>query len=78
MDKIGYQLSYSQNELVIFDRYTEASLSLASDLTDWCSVFKSISAAKDAIKPLVIYKGAVPDKSLDRWFPSSPKCPYWR
>jgi hypothetical protein len=33
MDEIGYQLSHSQNELVIFDRYTEAPLSLASGLT---------------------------------------------
>jgi hypothetical protein len=78
MDEIGYQLSHSQNELVVFDRRTEAPLSLASDLTGWCSVFESISAAKDAIKPLVIHRGAAPDKSLDRWFSSSPECHYWR
>jgi hypothetical protein len=78
MDKIGYQLSHSQNELVVFDRRTGAPLSLASGSAGWCSVFKSISAAGDAMKPLVIYKGAVPDKPLDRWFPPSPKCSHWR
>jgi hypothetical protein len=78
MDKIGYQLSYSQNELVVFDRRTEASLSLVSGLTGWCSVLESISAIGDTIKPLVIYRGIIPDKPLDRWFPSFLKCLYWR
>jgi hypothetical protein len=32
MDEIGYQLSHSQNELVVFDRRTGAPLSLASGL----------------------------------------------
>jgi hypothetical protein len=78
MDEINYQLSHSQNELVVFDRRTEAPLSLASDLINWCSVLKSISAIGDIIKPLVIYKDIVPDKPLDRWFPSFLKYPYWR
>ena len=30
------------------------------------------------MKPLVIHRGTAPDKPLDRWFPSSPECPYWR
>jgi hypothetical protein len=76
MNEIDYQLSHSQNELVVFDRRTEASLSLASSLTGWCSVLKSISAAGDAIKALIIHKGAAPDKPLARWFPSSPECPH--
>ena len=33
MDKIGYQLNHSQNELVVFDRRTGAPLSLASGST---------------------------------------------
>jgi hypothetical protein len=66
MDEIGYQLSHSQNELVVFDRRTEAPLSLASGLIDWCSVLESISATGDTIKPLVIHRGVIPDKSLDR------------
>jgi uncharacterized protein (TIGR03382 family) len=75
MDEIGYQLSHSQNELVVFDRCTGAPLSLASGSTGWCSVLKSVSATGDTIKLLVIHKGAAPDKPLDRWFPPSPECP---
>ena len=30
------------------------------------------------MKPLVIHRGAAPDKPLDRWFPPSPECPHWR
>jgi hypothetical protein len=56
MDKIGYQLSHSQNELVVFDRRTGAPLSLASGLTGWCSVLESISATGDTMKPLVIQR----------------------
>jgi hypothetical protein len=78
MDKISYQLSHSQNELVVFDRRTGPSLSLASDLTGWCSVLESTSAAGDTMKPLVIHRGAAPDKPLDHWFPPSPECPHWR
>src|SRR5947209_3639573 len=73
MDEIGYQLSHSQNELVMFDRRTGPPLSLASGSTGWCSVLESTSAAGDTMKPLVIHRGA----ALDRWFPSSPECPHW-
>ena len=78
MDEIGYQLSHSQNELVVFDRRTGAPLSLASGSTGWCSVLESISAAGDTMKPLVIHRGTAPDKPLDRWFPPSQECPHWR
>jgi hypothetical protein len=78
MDEIGYQLSYSQQELVVFDRRIGAPLSLAGGSTDWCSVLESISASKDTIKPLVIYRETVSDKSLDRWFSPSSECLYWR
>ena len=78
MDEIGYQLSHSQNELVVFDRRTGPPLSLASGSTGWCSVLESTSAAGDTMKPLVIHRGAAPDKPLDRWFPPSPECPHWR
>jgi hypothetical protein len=78
MDEIGYQFSHSQNELVIFDRRTGASLSLASDLTGWCSVLESISAIEDTMKPLVIYRDTAPDKPLDHWFPPFSEYPYWR
>jgi hypothetical protein len=54
MDEIGYQLSHSQNELVVFDRRIGAPLSLASGSTGWCSVLESISATGDTMKPLVI------------------------
>jgi len=76
MDEIGYQLSYNQNELIVFDRRTRPPLSLASGSTGWCSVLESISATGDIMKPLVIHRGTTPDKLLDRWFPSSPECPY--
>jgi hypothetical protein len=66
MDEIGYQLSHSQNELVVFDRRTGAPLLLVNGLTGWCSVLESISAIGDSMKPLVIHRGAAPDKSLDR------------
>jgi hypothetical protein len=72
MDEIGYQLSHSQNELVVFDRRTGAPLSLASSSTDWCSVLESISATRETMKPLVIPRGAAPNKPLDCWFPPSP------
>jgi hypothetical protein len=78
MDEIDYQLSHSQNELVIFDRRTGVSLSLASGLIGWCSVLESISAIGDTIKPLVIYRDTVPDKPLDRWFPPFSEYLYWR
>jgi hypothetical protein len=78
MNEIGYQLSHSQNELVVFDRRTEAPLSLVSGSTGWCSVLELTSASGDTIKPLVIHRGAAPDKPLDCWFPPSPECPYWR
>jgi DDE superfamily endonuclease/Tc5 transposase DNA-binding domain len=78
MDEIGYQLSHSQNELVVFDRRTGAPLSLASGSTGWCSVLESISAIGDTMKPLVIHRGTAPDKPLDRWFPASSECPHWR
>jgi hypothetical protein len=78
MDEIGYQLSHSQNELVVFNQRTGAPLSLASGSTGWCSVLESISASGDTMKPLVIYRGAAPDKPLDRWFPPSAECPHWR
>jgi hypothetical protein len=54
MDEIGYQLSHSQNELVVFDRRIGAPLSLTSGSTGWCSVLESISATGDTMKPLVI------------------------
>jgi hypothetical protein len=76
MNEIGYQLSYSQNELVVFDRRTGAPLLLASGLIGWCSVFKSISAIGDTIKPLVIYRDIAPDKPLDRWFSPFLEYPY--
>src|SRR3954453_6887135 len=55
MDEIGYQLSHSQNELVVFDRRTGPPLLLASGLTGWCSVLESISAAGDTMKPLKVF-----------------------
>jgi hypothetical protein len=66
MNEIDYQLSHSQNELVVFDRRIRASLSLASGSIGWYSVLESISAIGDTIKPLVIYKGIASDKPLDR------------
>ena len=78
MDEISYQLSYSQNELVVFDRCAGAPLSLVSGSTGWCSVLESISAIGDSMKPLVIHRGTAPDKPLDRWFPPSSECPHWR
>jgi hypothetical protein len=30
------------------------------------------------MKPLVIHRGAAPDKPLNRWFPPSLECPHWR
>jgi len=66
MDEIGYQLSYSQNELVVFDRRTGPPLSLASGSIGWCLVLESISATGDLMKPLVIHRGTVPNKPFDR------------
>jgi hypothetical protein len=62
----------------VFDRRKGAPLSLASGSTGWCSVLESISAIGDTMKPLVIHRGAVPDKPLDRWFPALSEYPYWR
>jgi hypothetical protein len=36
------------------------------------------SSRSRPLKPLVIHRGAAPDKPLDRWFPPSSECPYWR
>ena len=30
-----------------------------------------------SMKPLVIHRGAAPDKPLDRWFPPSSECPLY-
>jgi hypothetical protein len=57
MDEIGFQMSHSQKESVVFDRRTGPPLSIASGSTGWASVLEAISASGDAIKPLVIHRG---------------------
>lgn len=76
MDEIGFQLSHSQSEAIIFDRRSGPPLSIASGSTGWSSVLESISAAGDEIPPLVIHRGKLYLQPLDYWFPPSKECPH--
>jgi len=75
MDEIGYQMSHSQKESVVFDRRTGPPLSIASGSTGWVSILESISASGTAMTPLVIHRGKLVNTPLDKWFPPSKICP---
>ena len=78
MDEIGFQRSHSQREIMVFDRRTGPPLSIASVSTGWVSAIESISAIKDVLMPLVIYRGRKPSQPPDCWCSPSKECPNWR
>ena len=78
MDEIGFQMSHSQRESVVFDRRTGPPLSIASGSTGWVSAIEAISASSDVLMPLVIHRGRKATQPPDCWFPPSEECPNWR
>ena len=78
MDEIGFQMSHSQRESVVFDRRTRPPLSIASGSTGWVSAIEAISASSDVLMPLVIHRGRKATQPPDCWFPPSEECPNWR
>lgn len=65
IDEIGYQMSHSQKEKVVFSRSVGALIAMASGSTGWVSVLECISAASDSLNPLLIHRGKAFNKPLD-------------
>lgn len=57
MDEIGFQMSHSQKENMIFNRTIGPPKAVMTEMTAWVSTLECISMDGRALSPLVIHYG---------------------